>query len=55
MGLDEMKAAAQLIRRVLVDRERPETVRRDVLELVAAFGKVHFCFSGQVNAGSVLQ
>jgi glycine hydroxymethyltransferase len=45
MGLDEMKTAARLIRRVLVDRERPETVRSDVLELVAGFRDVRYCFS----------
>jgi len=44
MGRDEMKTVAQLIRRVLVDRESPEVVRRDVLELVAGYREVHYCF-----------
>jgi glycine hydroxymethyltransferase len=55
MGLDEMKTAAQLIRRVLVDRERPETVRSDVLELVAGFRDVRYCFSDQTSMGRVVQ
>ena len=55
MGLEEMKTAAQLIRRVLVDREHPDAVRRDVLELVAGFRELHYCFSGQVRAGRVLK
>lgn len=46
MGQGEMKTAAQLVRRVLIDRERPEAVGRDVLELVSGFRKVHYCFSG---------
>lgn len=44
MGCAAMQTVAQLIRRVLVDRESPEAVRRDVLELVAGFGQVHYCF-----------
>ena len=55
MGLEEMKTAAQLIRRVLVDREHPDAVRRDVLELVAGFRELHYCFSGQLRAGRVLK
>jgi hypothetical protein len=55
MGLDEMKMAAQLIRRVLVDREQPEAVRPDVLELVSGFRDLHYCFSGQLRAGRVLK
>jgi len=55
MGIDEMKMAARLIRRVLVDRERPEAVRRDVLELVAGFHEVSYCFSDQLSVGKVVQ
>jgi glycine hydroxymethyltransferase len=55
MGLDEMKMAAQLIRRVMVDREQPEAVRPDVLELVSGFRDLHYCFSGQLRAGRVLK
>lgn len=47
MGLDEMKTAAQLIRRVLVDRESPEAVRRDVLDLVSGFREVRYCFASK--------
>lgn len=52
MGLEEMTAAAQLIRRVLVDRERPEAVQRDVMELVSGFSAIQYCFSSQTGAGS---
>lgn len=55
MGLDEMKTVAQLIRLVLVDRERPEIVRNDVLELVAGFRDIRYCFSDQTNLGRVVQ
>ena len=49
MGVTEMNTVAQLIRRVLIDREPPESVRGAVLELVAGFGAVHYCFSDQVS------
>lgn len=55
MGRDEMQTAAQLIRRVLVDREPPEAVRSDVLELVAGFRDVRYCFSDQKSMGRVIQ
>jgi glycine hydroxymethyltransferase len=46
MGPGEMNMVAQLIRRVLVDREPAEAVRRDVLELISGFRRVHYCFPG---------
>jgi glycine hydroxymethyltransferase len=55
MGRDEMKTGAQLIRRVLIDRERPEAVRSDVLELVAGFRDVRYCFSDQKSMGRMIQ
>ena len=44
MGDEDMKQVARLLRRVLLDREDPSLVRRDVQEMAAAFTGVHFCF-----------
>ncbi len=44
MGDDDMKQVARLLRRVLLDREDPAVVRRDVQEMAASFTGVHFCF-----------
>ena len=44
MGDEEMKQVARLLRRVLLDREDPTLVRRDVQEMAAAFTGVRFCF-----------
>ena len=44
MGGEEMKHLARLLRRVLLDREDPALVRRDVQEMAAAFTGVRFCF-----------
>ena len=44
MGDEDMKQIARLLRRVLLDREDPAQVRRDVQEMAAAFTEVHFCF-----------
>jgi len=55
MGVGEMQTVARLIRRVLVDREHPESVRADVLELVAGFREVHYCFSDHLSVGRVVQ
>jgi glycine hydroxymethyltransferase len=40
----EMKEVARLIRRVVVDREDPITVGRDVALLASSFTEVHYCF-----------
>ena len=44
MGDDDMKEVARLLRRVLLDREDPARVRRDVQEMASAFTGVHFCY-----------
>jgi glycine hydroxymethyltransferase len=44
MKVGEMATVAHLIRRVLIDREPPERVARDVKELVAAYSSVRYCF-----------
>ncbi|MEM3577659.1 MAG: hypothetical protein QXX51_04305 [Candidatus Bathyarchaeia archaeon] len=40
----EMHRIAELIKRVLVDEERPENVKRDVAKLCAEFQKLEYCF-----------
>ena len=44
MGEKEMEEVARLMRRVVLDREGPTEVERDVLELTSAFTKIHYCF-----------
>ena len=44
MGEEEMKEAARLIRRVLLDREDPAQVGQDARELASGFTKVYYCF-----------
>jgi len=40
----EMLRIAELIKRVLVDEEKPEKVKRDVAKLCAEFQKLEYCF-----------
>ena len=44
MGAEEMVEVARLIRRVVLDREDPSAVGRDVVKLTSAFSDVHYCF-----------
>ena len=44
MGAEEMVEVARLIRRVVLDREDPAAVGRDVVGLASAFADVHYCF-----------
>jgi len=41
---DEMLKIAELIKRTVVDEERPENIRKDVAKLCAEFQKVEYCF-----------
>jgi glycine hydroxymethyltransferase len=40
----EMLRIADLLRRVIVEEERPETVKNDVAKLCGEFQKVEYCF-----------
>ena len=40
----EMLQTAELIKRVVIDKESPEKIKRDVAKLCADFQKVEFCF-----------
>jgi glycine hydroxymethyltransferase len=44
MKENEMLKIAELIRRTIVDGEKPENVRKDVAKLCAEFQKVEYCF-----------
>jgi glycine hydroxymethyltransferase len=40
----EMPKIAELIKRTIVDKENPETVKKDVVKVAADFQKVQYCF-----------
>ncbi len=40
----EMLKIAELIKRTIIDRENPETIKKDVAKLAAEFQKVQYCF-----------
>jgi len=47
MRESEMKEIATLMRRIIIDREKPEIVRDDVMELTHDFRAVHYCFNSK--------
>jgi glycine hydroxymethyltransferase len=46
----EMKEIAEFMRRIAIDREDPESVKRDVTEMMKDFQRVHYCFESKVGA-----
>lgn len=42
----EMKEVARLIKRVAIDREEPEKVKKDVIHLKSQYQTVQYCFDG---------
>jgi glycine hydroxymethyltransferase len=42
----EMKEVAKLFKRVIIDREQPEKVKRDVVHLKSQYQTVQYCFDG---------
>lgn len=40
----EMQKIAELIKRTLIDKENPETIKKDVAKLSAEFQKIEYCF-----------
>lgn len=46
----EMTRIAELMKRVLIDREKPEKVAEDVAELRRDYQKVHYCFDSHREA-----
>jgi glycine hydroxymethyltransferase len=46
MKENEMERIAELIRRTVTDGEKPESVKKDVVELCAEFQKIEYCFAG---------
>jgi glycine hydroxymethyltransferase len=45
MKENEMLKVAELIKRAIVDKEKPENIRRDVAKLCAEFQKAEYCFN----------
>jgi glycine hydroxymethyltransferase len=50
MGGSEMDEIAELIKRIVVDKDSPRSVAEEVAELRAGFQKVHYCFDSTRNA-----
>jgi len=50
MKESEMLEIANLIKRVIIDREPPENVRKDVVEFRKDYQKVHYCFENSTEA-----
>jgi glycine hydroxymethyltransferase len=46
----EMVEIAEFIKRVVIDKENPETVKKDVADFRRDFQKVHYCFENAVEA-----
>ncbi len=50
MGESEMTEIAEFIKRVIVDREDPKNVAKDVVDFRCDFQKVHYCFECATEA-----
>jgi glycine hydroxymethyltransferase len=50
MGESEMTEIAEFIKRVIVDREDPKNVAKDVVDFRCDFQKVHYCFESATEA-----
>jgi len=50
MSGSEMEEIAELIKRVIVDKESAQSVAKDVAELRSGFQKVHYCFESACKA-----
>ncbi len=46
MKESEMDAVAELFKRICIDKEDPDSVRPDVVELKSGFQDIHYCFGG---------
>lgn len=44
MGKDEMEKIAELIKKIVVDKEQPENIKKEVAKLCAEFRKIEYCF-----------
>jgi glycine hydroxymethyltransferase len=45
MKQHEMHKIAQLLKRTVIDKEKPETIKKEVANLSAEFQKVKYCFN----------
>jgi len=46
----EMVEVAEFIKRVIIDKENPEKVKKDVIKFRKDYQKVHYCFENAVEA-----
>jgi glycine hydroxymethyltransferase len=50
MREDAMEEIAAFLKRVALDREKPEKVQKDVIEFMRDYSKVHYCFESKIGA-----
>lgn len=50
MGESEMMEIAEFVKRVIVDKEDPKNVAKDVVDFRGDFQKVHYCFESATEA-----
>ena len=46
----EMREVADLLKKVAIDKKRPEVVKKEVIELKRGFNRIHYCFNEDVEA-----
>ena len=51
----DMVEIADFIRRVILDKESPEKVRKDVAEFRKGFQNIHYCFEKEAEAHSYMK
>jgi glycine hydroxymethyltransferase len=50
MRESDMIEIAEFMKRVVIDKEGPNSVKKDVIEFRRGFQKVHFCFENTTEA-----
>jgi glycine hydroxymethyltransferase len=55
MKESEMTEIAEFAKRVVIDKEQPEEVSKDVAEFRRDYQKVHYCFEGATDAYKYLK
>ena len=49
-NVHEMQEIANFIHRIIVKKENPETVKKDIIEFRKQFNKVHYAFENLADA-----
>jgi len=50
MKESEMNEIAEFLKRVVIEKEKPERVKKDVIEFMKDYNKVHYCFESELGA-----